>query len=66
MTLCAKCGEREATRIWTESALAHVHGMSERRCEQCVVEAQLEFCRKRAEAIPELERRLRELTEEDS
>jgi hypothetical protein len=60
---CAKCGKREGTTGWvgTSGILAWTHGMYERWCEICILEAQLEYARERATKIPEMEKRLEEL-----
>jgi hypothetical protein len=60
---CAKCATRPATEWWTGEGgtLAAVHGFYEARCVQCCVEEQLEYARKLAATIPELEAKLIEL-----
>ena len=62
-TMCENCGEREATSWWIGhgSLMDFAHGAGEPWCEQCIVEAQLEYARMQAERIPELERKLAEL-----
>lgn len=58
VTLCARCGLRPATETWTESAFAFAHGLFQRWCKRCVVEAQLAFAREVAARIPRLEAEL--------
>ena len=60
---CQKCRKREGTHNWVGEGgvLAMTHGMSQRWCEYCVVEAQLAHARKLSALIPALESRLLEL-----
>lgn len=58
---CRKCNERPATEMWSEGALAAMHGAYAFWCKVCVLTAQLEHARERAAAIPELEQQLAEL-----
>jgi hypothetical protein len=60
---CANCHKRPATQFWTGEggSLAFSHGMYQSWCLPCVLRAQLEYAKERAEAIPELERELAEL-----
>ena len=59
---CPHCGTREATENWCpEGMLGYVHGAYQRWCKHCVVEAQLDYCRKSAAIIPELEAKLKDL-----
>ena len=66
--LCQNCGKRPATQNWIGigSTPDYVHGNFARWCELCCVEAQLEYARKAAERIPELEKRLEFLRTDDS
>jgi Zn-finger nucleic acid-binding protein len=61
MVICANCKVREGTNIWSEGAIAYVHGCYSMWCDRCVVDAHLTHARARAAEIPELERRLKEL-----
>jgi len=65
---CAKCKTRPATAWWTGEGgvLAAVHGFYEARCEYCCCEEQLEYARKLAATIPELEAKLAELQAEEA
>lgn len=66
--LCKRCKVRKATDIWIGEAgvLALTHGMRADWCRQCVVVSQLEYCRKSAERIPELEAELERLQQQSS
>jgi hypothetical protein len=57
---CANCHQRPATERWTSEGgtLALVHGGIEFWCKPCCLQAQLDYARERAAAIPELEREL--------
>lgn len=57
---CVNCHQRPATMFWIgeEGLLAFSHGYHESWCELCVLRAQLDCAKERAEAIPELEREL--------
>ena len=57
---CANCGQRPATQFWVGEGgmLAYTHGHYQSWCEPCVLQAQLDYARERAEAIPDLERQL--------
>lgn len=61
--VCLNCKKRPATVNWTADGgvLAFTHGMSERWCERCCIEAQLAHAQKMAARIPTLERGLRAL-----
>lgn len=58
--LCDKCEQREAFTAWGD-AMAINHGQGEWRCEICALTEQLEHAQARGAAIPDIERRLREL-----
>jgi hypothetical protein len=60
---CVNCHQRPATQFWVGEggALAYVRGHYESWCEPCVLQAQLDYAKERAEAIPGLERELAEL-----
>lgn len=58
--LCANCGERPGTETWGD-VLAVMHGWTQKWCEVCVLEKQVEHDRERAAELPELERRLEEV-----
>lgn len=58
--ICQNCHIRQATVNWLGegSTLDFVHGMFQRWCNICSLEAQLEYARKSAARIPELEKEL--------
>ena len=64
---CAKCQKRPGTAWWAGEGgvIAIVHGFYEARCAYCCVEEQLEYARKLAATIPELEAKLAELQAEE-
>ena len=70
MDLCENCGHREATVRWAGDSDSLSIARNPQHltdwCERCCIEAQLEYARERAKAIPALERRLRELRKEAS
>jgi hypothetical protein len=60
---CQKCDKREATMVWGGDNYcglcdARGYGKNQRWCAACVAEAQLDYARERAAAIPDLEARL--------
>ncbi len=57
---CRNCGQRPATELWIGDggSLAFVHGHYQPWCKPCTLQVQLDHARKRAKAIPELEREL--------
>ena|SRR5437016_2424084 len=61
--LCEHCGKHPSTIRWVGvgSSLDLVHGLYEMWCETCVTRAQLEFAKKAAERVSELQVKLREL-----
>lgn len=61
---CQKCGQRQATQVWIGEGgtLAFVHGQYQLWCDLCVVQVQLEYARESAKRIPELEKKLEELS----
>jgi hypothetical protein len=61
--MCQNCGKREATECWVGEGgvLALVHNMSQSWCKICCIEAQLEYAKKIANKIPDLEKELEEL-----
>lgn len=63
MTLCANCKTREGSLTWVGEggAWAYIHGGGALWCEQCVLEAQVEYAEKIAALLPERKRRLIEL-----
>lgn len=62
--MCATCGKRPGTETWVGEggALAFNHGFYQMRCKVCCVTDQLDYARKCAADIPELERELAALT----
>jgi hypothetical protein len=60
--MCQKCGEHPGTECWVGEGgiLTWAHGISQQWCRVCVVTAQLDYARKAAENIPDLERQLDE------
>ena len=60
---CSKCKTRVSTIQWVGDGgfIAGIHGMWTPYCEHCALEDQLAFARERAAAIPEIERKLKEL-----
>ncbi len=60
-TACQTCHCRPATQVWTEGALAMVHGAYAYRCELCCLRDQLKHAQERAADIPTLEDRIKEL-----
>lgn len=54
---CQKCGKRPGTMKWGD-LMAQTHGFAASWCAVCVYTAQLKHARERADAIPELERKL--------
>ncbi len=60
--LCVNCKIRPGTETWVGEGgtLALVHGFSARWCLQCCLEAQIEYCTKAAERLPDLKRQLEE------
>ena len=62
--VCDRCHERPATGMWLGdgNVISAIHGAHWWWCERCMLEAQLENARERAAAIPDLERRLAELS----
>jgi hypothetical protein len=61
--LCQSCELREATQSFAQDEMSFIHGMSQQWCDHCVISTQLDFARKSAERIPELEEALRKLNE---
>jgi len=61
--LCANCNNREGTICWIGDggALAYVHGMYSMWCELCATIANLDYAKKQANLIPELEKKIKEL-----
>lgn len=57
MSACANCKKREGTVKWGD-ALSLSHGFAQMWCHVCALEAQIAFAEERAEALPELRRRL--------
>lgn len=66
--ICANCGEREGTINWVGrgGVMDFVHGMYEVWCELCAVEADLEYAKKQAKRVPELEKKLEKLKIKDN
>jgi hypothetical protein len=64
--LCERCQKRPATETWGD-AFVVAHGGGLRWCLPCCLETQIAHAEERAEALPEMRRRLAELTttEED-
>lgn len=62
--MCQNCRQLPATGMWLGDGnmMSAVHGAHWWWCEKCMVEVQLESAREKAKAIPELERRLMELS----
>lgn len=58
--VCQNCKRRPAVLDWVGEggALAYVHGMHVRWCQRCAWEAQLDYARKSALQIPDLENKL--------
>ena len=64
---CQKCNKRPATTCWSsEGPVAALHGVYSYWCEICVVEEQLYFAYKLQASIPELEEKLKLLTEKET
>jgi hypothetical protein len=59
-TLCQHCGCRPATLDWVGDggALAYVHGMSQRWCDYCAIEAQLAYAIQQASTVEVLRSKL--------
>ncbi len=53
---CARCGNHPASRDWTENGLFDItHGWTQRRCDCCALETQLQYAREAAERVVSLE-----------
>lgn len=65
--ICQNCGQREGTENWVGEGgtMAFIHGMHQCWCKICCCEAQLEYARKLAATIPELEVKLAALKEKE-
>ncbi len=63
---CENCHDRISTVWWVGEGggLAYAHGMKAAWCERCCVEAQLKYAQDAAARIPDLEKKLAELSEE--
>lgn len=62
--LCANCKKRVATQNWVGEGgvFSFVHGLYQEWCEICCITEQLKYAKQQAEKIPELEKKLEELT----
>jgi hypothetical protein len=56
--VCAKCGKRPGTNIFSQDTMSFVHGFSEPRCDICLWETQQENGRGIAGALPDIEAKL--------
>lgn len=65
---CCVCQKRPATSWWAAEGgiLAHIHGMSEARCELCCVEEQLKFAEEAAGRVESLRRKRQALLDADN
>ena len=54
VVLCGKCGQYPGTQVWTEGALAYVHGAYQMWCERCVLDAQIAHAERAADQLPVL------------
>jgi hypothetical protein len=59
---CVNCNKRPAAVWWCDGAMDFIHFGGLAWCDYCTVEAQLKHARERAAAIPDLEKRLADLT----
>jgi hypothetical protein len=66
-TMCANCGKRPATNNWVGegTTLDLIHGNYVQWCEPCCAKASLEYARKQADRIPELEDWVKRLEEDN-
>ena len=58
---CDNCHERDALVIWSEGAIAYVHGQKAYWCEACVLTEQIPYAREAAARLKEMEERLKQL-----
>lgn len=63
--LCVICKKRPATAWWTESMHAHVHGLSEARCELCCLDEQIAHAEKMVVSLLELREKRQKLLDAD-
>lgn len=68
MGICNKCNKRKATSRWADDATAAMLGgiWISYVCEICALEAQLKHANERADEIPTMEARLKELLEAEN
>lgn len=57
--LCPKCGERDATEIYSDNMMSWLHGSSIKLCRVCVIKEQLKHAYAMRDKIPKLEEELR-------
>ena len=67
-TMCQNCGKRPGTEKWVGegSTLDYIHGFYSKWCKICCLEEQLKFHKEAASRIPEIEKELAELLEDDN
>ena len=52
---CAKCGDRPGLHMWSEGAIAAIHGCYSWWCAICCLRARLDHAREIAATVPQLE-----------
>jgi len=64
---CTKCLARPGTHNWVGQgdALSYIHGLYEKWCEICVLEAQIKHAKERAAELPAMEEKLKALLEKE-
>ncbi len=66
LRMCPHCGKRPGTHDFAQDVTAFAHGWSEKWCEICVLEVQIEYARQAAGRLSDLESRLRLLRQQEA
>ncbi len=65
-TICQHCGKRGITAPFSEGGIAYIHGLYAMWCKHCILTEQLKHALERAAKIPELQKELAELDDQES
>ena len=66
LPMCQNCKKRPGIHNYSQDATAFAHGWYEKWCEICVLEVQVKHARAVADTLPELERKLALLLQEET